>query len=134
MKSAIYVPETYISSTALDITAFGMQGFGEDYEYHLKMHLSDVLIGKSDKLLKEQKKKGDIADKDERGKAFYLISYSKDGESKSGLDSKRKRSSMSNKIRLQETLLNLRFHPEMFKFETGVYPNQDKTRRKEKDN
>ncbi len=134
MKSAIYVPETYISSTALDITAFGMQGFGEDYEYHLKMHLSDVLIGKSNKLLKEQKKKGDIADKDERGKAFYLISYSKDGESKSGLDNKRKRSNMSNKIRLQETLLNLRFHPEMFKFETGVYPNKDKTRRKEKDN
>jgi len=133
MKNAIYVPKTYISSTALDITAYGMQGFGEDYEYHLKLHLSDILLGKSDKLLKEQAKKGDITGKDERKKAVYMVSYSLDGTAKTGFDNKKLQSTMKTKILLQEKLLNLRFHPEMFKFDTGVYQNQVETRNKEKD-
>ncbi len=125
LQRAIYVPKTYISSTALDITAYGMQGFGEDYEYHLKLHLSDILIGKSKKLLKEQEKIGDIASGDDRNKAVYMVSYSIDGNDKTGFDKKKLQSAMKTKIRLQETLLKLRFHPEMFKFDTGVYPNND---------
>jgi len=35
---------------------------------------------------------------------------------------------MRTQIRLQETLLNLRFHPEMFKFDTHLYPNNDQLR------
>lgn len=125
LQRAIYVPKTYISSTALDITAYGMQSFGEDYEYHLKIHLSDILIGKSKKLLKEQEKMGDIASGDDRNKAVYMVSYSLDGNAKTGFDKKKLQSAMKTKIRLQETLLKLRFHPEMFKFDTGVYPNND---------
>jgi hypothetical protein len=121
MKGAIYVPQTYISSTALDITAYGMQEFGTDYEYHLKLHLSDILVGKSDKLLKEQAKRGDIAEKDERNNAVYMMAYSEDGKAKTGFDKKKFQSAMKTKIRLQEALLKVRFHPEMFKFETGVY-------------
>jgi uncharacterized protein involved in outer membrane biogenesis len=131
MKEAIYVPKTYISSTALDITAYGMQGFGEDYEYHLKLHLSDILIGKSKKLLKEQEKLGDMADEDERGRALYMVSYSEGGKDKTKMDNKNMQSKMRTKIRLQETLLNLRFHPEMFKFETNLYPNKEENRIRE---
>jgi uncharacterized protein involved in outer membrane biogenesis len=121
-QGAIYVPKTYISSTALDITAYGMQSLGEDYEYHLKLHLSDILVGKSKKLLKEQDKMGDIADKDERNKAVYLVSYSKDGKARNKFDNKDLQASMRLKIRLREKSLALRFHPNLFKFNTKVYP------------
>lgn len=122
MQGAIFVPQTYISSTALDITAYGMQAFGEDYEYHLKLHLRDIMLGKSNKLLKEQAKMGDIAEGDDRDKAAYLVSYSLDGKVKNGFDKKKLQSSMRTKIRLSEKLLDVRFHPDLFKFKTKVYP------------
>ncbi|MGM0552125.1 MAG: AsmA-like C-terminal region-containing protein [Bacteroidota bacterium] len=121
-QGAIYVPKTYISSTALDITAYGMQSFGEDYEYHLKLHLSDILIGKSKKLLKEQAKTGDIAEGGDRNKAVYLISYSKDGKAKNGFDKKSQQRLMKAKILGSNRLLDFRFQPKLFQFKTNVYP------------
>jgi len=130
MKGAVYVPKTYISSTALDITAYGMQEFGTDYEYHLKLHLSDILVGKSEKLLKKQAKMGDIATKDKRSNAVYMVAFSKNGEAKTRFDNKQLKSAMKTRIRLQENLLKVRFHPEMFKFDTEVYPNTFINRRR----
>jgi hypothetical protein len=52
-----------------------------------------------------------------------MVSYSENGKAKTKFDKKKLQSAMKTKIRLQERLLKLRFHPEMFKFETGVYPN-----------
>ena len=59
-KNAIFVPETFISSTAVNIKAYGMQSFGDDYEYHLEIKLSDILFGKSKKQKRKESKSGDI--------------------------------------------------------------------------
>jgi len=118
-KNSVYVPKTYISSTAVDISAFGMQSMGDDFEYHLQLHLGDVLLGKSKKLLKSQSDLGDIAGEDERS-AVYLIAKSENGKTKAGFDNKRAQSRMENKIRVQETMLKLVFHPKLVSFETGV--------------
>ena len=119
-KNAIYVPETFISSNAVDITAYGMQSFGEDYEYHLKIKLSDLLFGKSKKLKRKQSKSGDEAIEDDRNKR-EIVTYSIDGKNKNGFDNSTLQSAMKNKIVMQEKMLNFRFNPRLVNFETNVY-------------
>src|SRR5690606_18084657 len=41
LQSAVFVPRTYIVSNVMDISAFGMQSFGEDYNYLLEVYLRD---------------------------------------------------------------------------------------------
>lgn len=120
-KNKMYVPETHIVSTAVDISAFGMQSMGEDFEYHLKLHLSDVLKGKSDKLIKEQTKSGrKVKEEDVERNSVNLI-YSKiNGKTKANFDTKKQQDKMKNKIRVQDKILSLVFYPKLFKFETGV--------------
>ncbi|HAF28860.1 MAG TPA: hypothetical protein DCG75_07410 [Bacteroidales bacterium] len=122
-KNAIYVPETFISSTALNITAYGMQSLGEDYEYHLKIKLSDILFGKSKKQKRKESKGGEDVVEDERNMR-EIVAYSLDGKNKNGFDSNDLQSKMKTKIKVQETLLNLRFDPGMFNFDTKVYSDK----------
>lgn len=119
-KNAIYVPETSIASTAVNIKAYGMQSFGEDYEYHLEIKLSDILFGKSKKQKRKESKAGDADFEDDRNMR-EIVAYSLDGKNKNGFDNEKLQGKMKTKIKLNQNLLNLRFHPEMFNFETKVY-------------
>src|SRR5690606_8293397 len=53
-KNKIYVPITNIVSSSMDLSTFGMQSMGDDYEYHIQMKLSEILKGKSQKLFERQ--------------------------------------------------------------------------------
>ena len=119
IKSAVYVPTTLVFSNKLDATAFGMQSFGEDYEYHLMVFLSDILTGKSKKRIKKQDKIGEEITKTDRN-GIKVVSYSLDGESKSGLDNDDDRNEMKRIINVDEALLNIRFHPGVISYNTGV--------------
>jgi len=121
-KNAIFVPETFISSTAVNIKAYGMQSFGEDYEYHLEIKLSDILFGKSKKQKRKESKSGDDAADDRNMRE--IVAYSLDGKSKNGFDNKELQGKMKTKIKLNNNLLNLRFYPEMFNFDTKVYSSK----------
>ena len=118
-KNSIFVPKTNISSTALDVSAYGMQSLNDDFEYHLQIHLGDILLGKSKKLLEEQAKMGDLAGDSDRS-AIYLIARNIGGKTKYGFDNKRDQFKMQTKIRVQEKMLQLIFHPQMVSFETDV--------------
>lgn len=119
-KDAIYLPETFISSSALNITAYGMQSFDDDFEYHLEVKLRDLILGKSKKQKRKEKKAGDNNFKDDRN--MNELFYSEiGGKTSYGRDNRDLQSKMRNKIRIKEKLLNLRFDPGMFNFETGVY-------------
>ena len=126
-KKAIYVPETSIASTAVNINAYGMQSFGKDYEYHLEIKLSDILFGKSKKQKRKESRAGDQDFEDDRNMR-EIVAYSLDGKNKNGFDNEKLQGKMKTKIKLNQNLLNLRFHPEMFNFETNVYKsNKTKT-------
>ncbi|UXP33833.1 hypothetical protein N6H18_07710 [Reichenbachiella agarivorans] len=118
-KNAIYVPKTYVVSNAFDITAFGMQSFGEDYEYHLQVVLGEILLGKSKKTLKQQEDMDDVTSESSRN-SIFLKSYSLNGKDGNGLDNRQSRTGMKIKVRTQEKLLNLIFHPKFITFDTGV--------------
>ncbi|MFA6402085.1 MAG: AsmA-like C-terminal region-containing protein [Salinivirgaceae bacterium] len=120
MKNKMYVPKTQIVSTAIDITAYGMQSMGEDYEYHIQLHLGDVLKGKSNKLLKEQAASGEDVSEDDADRNSVKLIYSLiEGKSKVGFDTKKLQTKMLTKIRTQEKILSLRFD-NYVNFDTGV--------------
>ncbi|MDW7692413.1 hypothetical protein R9C00_13245 [Flammeovirgaceae bacterium SG7u.111] len=118
-QNAIYVPKTYIVSNAFDISALGMQSFGDDYQYHLRVYVNDILFGKSNKRKEEQDEMGDDQVEEKRT-SIYLRSYSLDGKDKNGPDSKKDRNLMGVRVRTKEAMLNLIFHPKLVSFETGV--------------
>ncbi len=120
-KNKLYVPNTYIVSSALDIGFFGMQSLGEDYEYHIQLHLGDVLKGKSQKLLKRQAENGDeITAKDLDRNTVKLIYANINRKSKVGFDKKKAQRLMQVKIKTQEKMLDLIFFPKLVSFDTGV--------------
>jgi hypothetical protein len=60
---------------------------------------------------------------DEKGsklKSLYIQSSSINGKSKNGLDNKKDRFRMQTKIKVQEKVLNIIFHPLLVDFNTDV--------------
>jgi hypothetical protein len=125
-KNKMYVPRTNIVSNALDIAAFGMQSMGEDYDYHLEIHLSNILFGKSKKRNKKQAKSGDEIDEKSLKKSSHKIRYADvGGDSKVGLDTKAAREEMINKIRVQQKMLDFIFFPKNIHYDTEVPPRKN---------
>jgi hypothetical protein len=121
-NNRIYFPKTDIISTAMDISVYGMEGFEDEYEYHLVVHLSDVLLGKSNRLLRKQGMKSDVfegVDKSKRS-GLPLVAMKRDGESKYGIDNKNLQQRMIATIRVQERGLSLIFHPRLINFSTEL--------------
>ena len=121
-KNAVYVPKTYVVSNAFDISAYGMQSFGEDYQYHLGVHLGQILLSKSKKRLEKQDAMGDVVTENDKG-SLFVKSYSQNGKDISGLDNKHDRTLMQVKVKTQETMLDLIFHPKLVSFDTKVDEN-----------
>ncbi len=119
-KNKLYVPRTNIVSNAMDIAAFGMQDLDGDCEYHLELHLSNILFGKSKRRNKKQDKSGDEVDKGSLKKSSRKIRYViNDKKSKVGLDSKDSREDMMNKIRVQKKMLDFIFFPKNIYYNTN---------------
>lgn len=120
-KNNIYFPQTDIVSSATDISAYGMQSFDDDYEYHLKLYLRDVFFSKNKKLLKEQGFDSD-AGENEKGarKGLELVAKDIQGDTKYGADNKSLQRIMTTKVRLQNRGLSLIFHPKLVNFSTKL--------------
>ena len=120
-KNKLYVPRTNIVSNALDIAAFGMQSMAGDCEYHLEVHLSNILFGKSKKRNKKQDNSGEEVDEGSLKKASHKVKYViTEGKSKVGRDTKEARDEMMNKIRVQQKMLDFIFFPKNIHYSTAV--------------
>jgi len=120
-KNTLYVPRTNIVSNALDIAAFGMQSMESDYEYHLEIHLSNILFGKSKKRNKKQDKGGEEIDEKSLKKSSHKVRYADvEGDSKAGWDTKASREEMMNKIRVQQKMLDFIFFPKNIHYNTDL--------------
>ena len=124
-KNELYIPRTEIRSTSFDAMFLGMYSFGEDYEYHIRMFLGEVLSSKSKNNLKKQSQEGGFTDEDEKGitkgrTSVYVVSKSVDGKEKAGFDNKRDRANMAAKVNLQKQMVDMRFHPALIKYDTEV--------------
>lgn len=132
-NNQIYFPKTNIVSTAMDMSVYGMQSFGDDYEYHFVVYPGDVMLGKSKKLLKKQGLKDEGFEGPNKAKrsGLYLVSLQRGKESKSGFDTKELQANMKATIRVQERGLNLVFHPHVMNFSTEI--DRKEAKRKAKD-
>jgi|GEM_PF-1022190 len=120
-KNKLYVPRTNIVSNALDIAAFGMQSMTGDCEYHMEVHLSNILFGKSKKRNKKQDKSGEEIDEESLKKSSHKVRYAiTEGESKVGRDTKDARDEMMNKIRVQQKMLDFIFFPKNIHYSTAL--------------
>jgi uncharacterized protein YutD len=121
-KDKIYVPKTDVVSNALDLSAFAMHGMTDDigYEYHLVLHLGDVVKGKSDKLMEKQakqnKKDGGTVDRN----GLNLVSMDREGEKKNGFDNEKLKKKFANNLNKQEGFLNLLFNPLLVNYSTEI--------------
>ncbi len=121
-KDKIYVPRTDIVSNALDLSAFAMHGMTDEigYEYHLVLHLGDVLTGKSEKLMKSQAKQNKKDGGTVERKGINLISMEIGEEKKNGFDNEKLKKKFKNNLNKQEGFLNLLFNPLLVNFSTEL--------------
>ncbi len=118
-KNKLYFPRTNIVSNAIDIAAFGMQSLEGDSEFHLELHLSNILFGKSKRRNKKQDESGEEVDEESLKKSSHKIRYSvTKGKSKVGRDTKDDRNNMTNKIRVQKKMLDFIFFPKNIHYNT----------------
>ncbi|QKG78920.1 AsmA family protein [Tenuifilum thalassicum] len=122
-NNKIYFPKTDIVSTAMDMSVYGMQSFGDDYEYHFVVYPGDVMFGKSKKLLKKQGLKDEDFEGSDKAKrsGLYLVALERGNDTKYGFDTKALQRIMKTTIRVQERGLNLVFHPHRMNFSTDLY-------------
>jgi len=120
-KNKLYVPRTNIVSNAIDIAAYGMQNLDGDSEYHLELHLSNILFGKSKRRNKKQEKRGEEVDESTLKKNSQKVKYTvKNGKSRVGRGTKEDREKMMNRIRVQNKMLDFIFFPKNIHYSTDV--------------
>ncbi len=123
-KNKLFIPRTEIRSSSFDAMFLGMYSFNEDYEYHIRMFLGEVLSSKSKANLKKHAQDGGFDDEEDekditQGRtSIYVVSKSLDGKEKAGFDNKRDRQNMSAKVNLQKQMVDLRFHPALVNYNT----------------
>jgi hypothetical protein len=119
-KNKMYIPKTNVVSSAMDISAFAMQSMVDDYEYHLVVHLSDVLAGKSAKLIEEQAKQNKKDGITEERNGLSLVSMQIGADKRNGFDNEKLKKKFENDLNRQQGFLNLLFDPGLVNFSTEL--------------
>jgi len=122
-RNNLYIPRTEIRSSSFDAMFLGMYSFGEDYAYHIRMFLGEVLSSKSKANLRKQAQAGGFDDEDEKDvtkgrTSIYVVSKSENGKEKAGFDNKHDRANMVARVNLQQQMVNLNFHPKLVTYNT----------------
>ena len=120
-NGSLYLPQTDIKSTAMNLSLFAMQGMDNDnFEYHIKIFPGEIMMGNSKKVMKKQKQMKDNLANEDNMRSINLLAYDIDGESKYWFDTDNRKKKMRTKIKVQEKQLELGFNPRLVKYETGV--------------
>ena len=120
-NGSLYLPQTDIKTTAMNLSLFAMQGMDNDnFEYHIKIFPGEIMAGNSKKVMKKQSQMKDNLANEDNMRSINLLAYDIDGESKYWFDTDNRKKKMRTKIKVQEKQLELGFNPRLVKYETGV--------------
>ncbi|HRW62591.1 MAG TPA: AsmA-like C-terminal region-containing protein, partial [Bacteroidales bacterium] len=119
-KDKIFIPKTNVVTSSMDMSAFAMHDLKGDYEYHIKIHLGDVLTGKSEKIMKEQAKQNKKDGTPVERNGIKLVSMKKDGNKKNGFDNEKLEKAFLNDLNKRRGFLNLSFRPLLVNFSTDL--------------
>ncbi len=78
-NNSLYMPQMDVRSSAVDLSVNGKHGFNNDYQYHVKMLLSELLSKKARKKKPESSEFGEIED-DGLGRTSILLKIDGKGE------------------------------------------------------
>lgn len=122
-RNNLYIPRTEIKSSSFDAMFLGMYSFGEDYAYHIRMFLGEVLSSKSKANLRKLSQEGGFNEDDDKDvtkgrTSIYVVSKLENGKEKAGFDNKKDRSNMVARVNLQKQMLDMRFHPTLVSYNT----------------
>jgi|WetSurMetagenome_2_1015567.scaffolds.fasta_scaffold00163_12 hypothetical protein len=106
----LYIPQMAVKSSAVDLSVNGKHSFDNDYEYHIKMLLSEIL-SKKRKKNKTYNSEFGIVEEDGLGRTSLLLKIVGKGEEvKVGYDIKAASSEIKNNIKTErqnlKTILN----------------------------
>ena len=94
----LYVPQMEVKSSAADLSVNGKHSFDNDYEYHVKILLSEILSRKRKKNKSKVTEFGVVEDDGLGRTSMLLKSYRKRRGSKVGYDMKAARAEVKNNI------------------------------------
>jgi len=120
-KDNIYVPETDVVTSSMDMSAFAMHSLKGDFEYHIKAYPGDLFTGKKDELMKKQEKQDKInGDTYDRNGGLKLLSMEIDGTKKNGFDNDKLKENFEFKLNMQKGMLKFSFNPLLVNFSTDI--------------
>lgn len=94
----ITIPKMEIVTNVMDISVFGDQELNGDYEYHIKLLLSDLLRKKSKSVREKQSEFGAIEDDGLGNSSIYLLASGANGETTVKFDRKELRSNLRTDV------------------------------------
>lgn len=95
----VIIPKMEIGTNVMDISIFGEQELNGDYEYHIKLLLSDLLHKKSKQVRERQSEFGTIEDDGLGQTSIYLVATGSDGKTKVRFDREELRSNLGNNLK-----------------------------------
>jgi hypothetical protein len=120
----LYIPQMDIKSSAVDLSVSGKHSFDNDYEYHIKMLLSEVLSKKRKKNKMPVTEFGIIED-DGLGRTSLLLKIvGKGEEAKVGYDLKAAGGEIKNNIKTERQTLKTILNEEYGWFKADSAPKQ----------
>jgi hypothetical protein len=103
-NNIIYIPSMRINSSAINLSISGTHSLDNEYEYHFKVLLSDILFKKS-RLRNKMGKNSEVSSDKEKGFYIYVMIKGKDDKYNSTIDSKLAMESFVGKMRNEKTEL-----------------------------
>ena len=126
----LYIPQMDIKSSAVDLSVNGKHSFDNDYEYHVKMLLSEILSKKRKKNKSNASEFGVVED-DGLGRTSLLLKIENKGEEvKVGYDIKAASSEVKNNIKSERQTLKSILNQEYGWFKTDTMANQKPAEKK----
>ncbi len=124
----LYIPQMDVKSSAVELSVNGKHSFDNDYVYHVKMLLSEILSKKFRKGRSFQSEFGPVED-DGLGRTSLLLKIESKGEDvKVGYDVKAAVSEIKNNIKEEKKSLKTILNEEYgwFKSDTSIHKSEEK--------
>ncbi len=98
-NNTITIPRMQITTNAFDVNVYGSQQLSGQYEYHVKLILSELIRGKSGRVKSLQSEFGTIEDDGLGRTSLYLKLFSENGMPKVKLDGKEMRQNLKQTLK-----------------------------------
>lgn len=126
-SNKITIPQMNIITNAMDINLFGNHQFNGDFEYHIKLLLSEMIGGKNKRLQRRQSEFGIIEDDGLGRTSVYLVAQGIKGDTKIKFDKKALSKHLKKEIREEKIELKKVLNKEFGWFKKDSLPEKKDT-------